>query len=323
MALTIDEEGQARTAEWKVRVAHRIYDIAVDRYGMEPGDLLFDCLTFPLSGGQEDLRRDAIETLNAIRQVKAELPGVHTILGVSNCSFGLKPAARRVLNSVFLYEAIEPRPRCGHRQRDARSCRSTASRKSSSKPRATSSTTARREGYDPLHALHRALRGRRRREGRRRPTAPPCRSRSASSSGSSTATAAASTTTSMKPSGSIDPLAIINEHLLDGMRVVGELFGAGKMQLPFVLQSAETMKTAVAHLEPHMEKARRRRRRARSSSRPCAATSTTSARTWSTSSSPTTATPCYNLGIKQPIQNIIEKAAEVDADAIGLSAACS
>ena len=107
VALTIDEEGQARTSEWKVRVAQRIYDIAVNRYGMEPGDLLFDCLTFPLSGGQEDLRRDAMETFEAIRRVKAELPGVHTILGVSNCSFGLKPAARRVLNSVFLYEAIE------------------------------------------------------------------------------------------------------------------------------------------------------------------------------------------------------------------------
>src|SRR6185312_14674899 len=101
------EEGQARTTEWKVRVAKRIYDIAVNRYGMEPGDLLFDCLTFPLSGGQEDLRGDAMETFNAIRQLKAELPGVHTILGVSNCSFGLKPSARRVLNSVFLYEAIE------------------------------------------------------------------------------------------------------------------------------------------------------------------------------------------------------------------------
>ena len=107
VALTIDETGQARTTEWKLRVAHRIYDLAVNRHGMEPGDLLFDCLTFPLSGGQEDLRGDAMETLNAIKQLKLELPAVNTILGVSNVSFGLKPAARRVLNSVFLFEAIK------------------------------------------------------------------------------------------------------------------------------------------------------------------------------------------------------------------------
>src|SRR5207302_7848870 len=101
------EEGQARTVGWKLRVAHRIHDIAVNRYGMEPGDLIFDMLTFPLSGGQEDLRRDAMATLDAIRRVKAELPGVHTVLGISNCSFGLKTPARRVLNSVMLHEAIE------------------------------------------------------------------------------------------------------------------------------------------------------------------------------------------------------------------------
>ena len=103
----IDEEGQARTLEWKLRVAHRIHDLAVDRYGLESSDLIFDALTFPLSTGDDDLRRDGIATLEAIRRIKAELPGVRTVLGVSNISFGLNPAARRILNSVFLHEAVD------------------------------------------------------------------------------------------------------------------------------------------------------------------------------------------------------------------------
>ena len=107
ICLTIDEEGQARTADWKLRVAKRIYDLAVDKYGIEPTDLIFDALTFPLSTGDDDLRRDAMETIEAIRRIKAELPGASTILGLSNVSFGLKPAARHVLNSVFLHECRE------------------------------------------------------------------------------------------------------------------------------------------------------------------------------------------------------------------------
>ena len=107
VCLTIDEEGQARTADWKLRVAHRIYDIAIERYGLEPTDLIFDALTFPLSTGDDDLRRDAMETIEAIRRIKTELPGASTILGLSNVSFGLKPAARHVLNSVFLHECRE------------------------------------------------------------------------------------------------------------------------------------------------------------------------------------------------------------------------
>ena len=106
ICLLIDEEGQARDVEWKLRVAHRIHDLAVDQYGLEAGDLIFDALTFPLSTGDDDLRGDAMATLEAIRRIKAELPGVHTTLGLSNVSFGLKPAARHVLNSVFLHEAV-------------------------------------------------------------------------------------------------------------------------------------------------------------------------------------------------------------------------
>src|SRR5919197_4382330 len=107
VALLIDEEGQARDVEWKLRIAHRIYDLATDKFGLQPEDLVFDALTFPLGSGQEDLRGDAIATLEAIRRIKAELPGARTILGVSNVSFGLSPAARQVLNSVFLHEARE------------------------------------------------------------------------------------------------------------------------------------------------------------------------------------------------------------------------
>ena len=107
ICLTIDEEGQARTAEWKLRVAKRIYELATEQYGMEPTDLIFDALTFPLGSGQEDLRRDGIETMDAIKAIKAELPGVSTILGLSNVSFGLKPALRHVINSVFLHECRE------------------------------------------------------------------------------------------------------------------------------------------------------------------------------------------------------------------------
>src|SRR5439155_747721 len=107
VCMTIDEEGQARTTDWKFRIAKRIYHLAQERYGLDPTDLIFDCLTFPLSTGQDDLRRDGVETMEAIKRVKAELPGASTILGVSNVSFGLKPAARHVLNSVFLHECVE------------------------------------------------------------------------------------------------------------------------------------------------------------------------------------------------------------------------
>src|SRR5207248_3825503 len=103
----IDTEGQARTADWKVRAARAIQDIAVDRYGLEPSDLLFDALALPLTTGMEESRRDGIETIDGIRRIKAELPGVFTVLGVSNVSFGLNPAARHVLNSVFLHECVE------------------------------------------------------------------------------------------------------------------------------------------------------------------------------------------------------------------------
>ena len=323
VALTIDEEGQARTADWKVRVAKRIYEIAVERYGMEPGDLLFDCLTFPLSGGQEDLRGDAMETLNAIRRVKAELPGVHTILGVSNCSFGLKPGARRVLNSVFLHEAVEygldaaivnakqilPLNRIPEEQL------STARDLIYDRRRPAGADGE--GGYDPLTHFISLFEGVETEKTVKvdRSTLPvEERLRSRIIDGDRRGIEA-----DLDDALAVmDPLAIINEHLLEGMRVVGELFGSGKMQLPFVLQSAETMKTAVAYLEPHMEKTD-----GAGKGKVVLATVRGDVHDIGknlvdiilTNNGYTT----FNIGIKQPIQNIIDKANEVDADAIGLS----
>ncbi len=316
VALVIDEEGQARDVDWKLRVAHRIHEIAVDRYGMEPGDLLFDMLTFPLGGGQEDLRGDAMATLEAIRRVKAELPGTHTILGVSNVSFGLKPAARRVLNSVFLAEAVEA-------GLDAAIVNARQIRPLSRIPEAQLEAARdliydrRRDDYDPLiHFLSLF----------EEVEAAPKRAEEQ---------AALPVEERLKQriidgdrrglEGDLDEalqemeaLTIINEHLLDGMKVVGELFGSGKMQLPFVLQSAETMKTAVSHLEPHME-------RVEGSGKGRIVLATVRGDVHDIGKNlvdiilSNNGYTVDNLGIKQPIATIIEKALEVEADAIGLS----
>jgi 5-methyltetrahydrofolate--homocysteine methyltransferase len=316
IALVIDEEGQARTVEWKLRVARRILDIAVNGFGLESSDLLFDMLTFPLSSGQEDLRRDAMETLQAIRQVKAEFPAVNTVLGVSNVSFGLKPPARRVLNSVFLYEAIEagldaaivnarqilPLNRIPEEQLQA--ARDLIHDR-------------RREGYDPLTHFIGLFEG--------------AQSEKAVKEDRSALPVAARLKSRIidgdrrgidadldEALGQYDALTIINDHLLDGMRVVGELFGSGKMQLPFVLQSAETMKTAVAYLEPYMEKAE-------GAGKGTIVLATVRGDVHDIGKNlvdiilTNNGYTVHNIGIKQPIQNVIEKAAEVNADAIGLS----
>jgi 5-methyltetrahydrofolate--homocysteine methyltransferase len=316
IALTIDEEGQARTAEWKVRVARRIHDIAVHDFGMEPADLLFDCLTFPLSSGQEELRKDAMETLNAIRQVKEELPGVHTVLGVSNCSFGLKPPARRVLNSVFLHEAVQhgldaaivnakqivPLNRIPAEQLEAA---------------LDLIYDRRREGYDPLTHFMGLFEGVETEKAVKvdRSTLPVnerLRQRIIDGDRRGIETDLDDALREMPP------LTIINEHLLDGMREVGELFGSGKMQLPFVLQSAETMKTAVAYLEPHMEKAE-------GAGKGTIVLATVRGDVHDIGKNlvdiilSNNGYTVFNIGIKQPISNVIEKANEVKADALGLS----
>jgi len=254
VALTIDEEGQARTAEWKSRVAERLITDITENWGLAEEDIIIDALTFPISTGQEEVRRDGIETIEAIRQIKAAHPDVHFTLGVSNISFGLNPAARQVLNSVFLHECVQagmdtaivhaskilPMARIPDEQREVA---------------LDLVYDRRREGYDPLQKLMELFEGvsaASARESRAQELAKlPLFERlerrivDGERAGLEDDLNAAMTE---KP-----PLVIINETLLSGMKTVGELFGSGQMQLPFVLQSAEVMKAAVAHLEPHMD----------------------------------------------------------------------
>ena len=251
----IDEEGQARTADWKVRAATAIHDIAVERYGLHPEDLMFDALALPLSTGMEESRRDGIETIEGIRRIKAELPGVYTVLGLSNVSFGLNPAARQVLNSVFLHECVE----AGLDAAIVHASKILPLAKIDDRAKEVCLDLIydrRTEGYDPLSELLTIFEG-------------------VSASSMAAAEDRSGWTVEMRlehriidgdrngieadldeaMAQDLTPLVIINEFLLAGMKTVGERFASGEMQLPFVLGSAETMKTAVAYLEPFMEKA--------------------------------------------------------------------
>jgi len=250
----IDEEGQARTAEWKLRAARAIHDLAVERYGLEPSDLLFDPLALPLSTGMEESRRDGVETIEGIRLIKEALPGVHTLLGLSNVSFGLNPAARQVLNSVFLHECVE----AGLDAAIVHASKILPLSRIDERAREVSLDLVydrRADGYDPLQELIALFQD--------------------ASATSTTEDAHADWPLERRLEQRIvdgnrqgleddlrqaletghDPLAVVNNILLSGMKTVGELFASGEMQLPFVLQSAETMKAAVAYLEPHMERA--------------------------------------------------------------------
>ena len=261
IALTIDEEGQARTSQWKVRVATRLIDDLVNNWQMKREEIMIDCLTFPIATGQEETRRDGIETLDAIAELRRLYPEIQMVLGVSNVSFGLNPAARVVLNSVFLHEAIE------------RGLTAAIVHPSKIEPLARIDERAREVALDLIY-------DRRRFEGDRC-TYDPLQEFLSIFEGVELVSAKASKFEEMmaKPlrerlqvriidgerkgladdldlalAEGIAPLQIINDHLLEGMKVVGELFGKGQMQLPFVLQSAEVMKQAVAHLEPKMER---------------------------------------------------------------------
>ena len=324
ICLLIDEEGQARDVEWKLRVAHRIHDIAVERYGLEPSDLVFDALTFPLSTGDEDLRKDGIATIEAIRRIKAELPGVHTTLGVSNVSFGLKPAARHVLNSVFLHECVEagldsaivhaarimPLNRIPDEQRQV-------ALDLVHDRRGTAGGDGTDPDYDPLHRLLALFEdvevGEVVKEDR---SGWPVEQRlsqriiDGERDGLEADLDEALQTT--------PALLIINDTLLAGMKVVGELFASGEMQLPFVLQSAETMKAAVKHLEPHMEKADDAGK-----GRLVLATVKGDVHDIGKNLVDIILTnngyEVHNLGIKISISEMIEKAKAISADAIGMS----
>ena len=253
VALTIDEEGMAKTAQRKLEVAQRIYDIVVKRHGMKPEDLIFDPLTFTIGSGDEASRDAGIQTLLGIKLIKERIPGVRTILGLSNISFGLDPYARQILNSVYLSEAIKH----GLDSAIVHASKIVPLAKLDAEDREITLDLIhdrRREGYDPLFAFIARFSGQKRidfgkgKDEMEMPVEERLKRRIIDGN-----------------KNGIDkhldeamqkhrPLDIINEILLDGMKVVGDLFGSGEMQLPFVLQSAECMKAAVAHLQPFMEK---------------------------------------------------------------------
>lgn len=318
VCLTIDEAGQPHDTEGKVRIARRLFEAATE-HGIAPEDIFFDTLTFPLSTGQAEYRRDGIHTIDAIRRIKAEMPGVHTILGVSNCSFGLAPAARVVLNSVFLHYAREAGLDAAiiNAAKIVPLNRIPAEQVEAARRLVFDERTA---DYDPLQALMGYFEGE---AGKIKKAA------------SQSALAALPVDERLKrhivdgeKAGleaaldealeSYPALQIVNTFLLDAMKTVGELFGSGQMQLPFVLQSAEVMKRSVAHLEPYMEKAD-------SQGKGTIVLATVKGDVHDigknlvdiilTNNGYTT----ENIGIKQPIQNIVDAAKRVGADAIGLS----
>ncbi|MGW3041541.1 methionine synthase [Kitasatospora sp. NPDC001159] len=319
IALTIDEEGQARTADKKVEIAERLIAELTADYGIDEGSILVDCLTFTLATGQEESRRDGIETIEAIRELKRRHPKVQTTLGLSNISFGLNPAARVVLNSVFLHECVEagldsaivhaskilPISRIPEDQREAA---------------LDLVYDRRRDGYDPLQRLLELFEG----------------VSAASVKASKAEELAALPLEERLQRRIIDgeragleadldealaerpALEIINDTLLAGMKVVGELFGSGQMQLPFVLQSAEVMKTAVAHLEPHMEKSD-------SEGKGTIVLATVKGDVHDIGKNlvdiilSNNGYNVINLGIKQPVSAILDAAQEHNADVIGMS----
>jgi 5-methyltetrahydrofolate--homocysteine methyltransferase len=315
----IDEEGQARTAEWKLRVARRLIDELTTTWGMAVDDIVVDCLVFPISTGQEEVRRDGIETIEAIRTLAADHPEVQTTLGISNVSFGLNPAARQVLNSVFLHECTEaglstaivhaskilPMARIPDEQREVA---------------LDLIYDRRREGYDPLQRFMQLFEG-----------------ATAASNRASRAEELAAlplferlerrivdgernglTDDLDAALGERPALDIINDTLLSGMKTVGDLFGSGEMQLPFVLESAETMKAAVAYLEPHMEKAD-------TAGKGKIVLATVKGDVHDIGKNlvdiilSNNGYDVVNIGIKQPINAIIDAARENRADVIGMS----
>lgn len=315
VALTIDEKGMAKTREEKLRVAKRIYQIVTQQYGIRPEDLFFDLLTFTLGSGSEEFRNAAPETIGAIRRLKKDLPGIHTILGVSNISFGLAPHARQVLNSVFLHECVEAGLDAAivHAKRIVPLFKITAEDLEAAQRLLHNKWI---DGKDPLQEYIAHF-------SKKQGTVEAPRERAGTIEdilknhildGSSDGL-----------NGDLDealkkykPLEIINEFLLGGMKVVGELFGAGKMQLPFVLQSAEVMKKAVAYLQQFMGKKDGQER-----GRIVLATVKGDVHDIGKNLVDIILTnngyKVFNIGIKQPVDAIVKAAIENRADAIGLS----
>src|SRR4051812_4850609 len=324
IALTIDEEGMALTADRKVAVAKRIYQLATEKYGIRPVDIIFDALTLPISTGQEDYRTAGIETLNAVRRIKEELPGVRTLLGVSNISFGLSTYSRRVLNSVFMHEAV-------NNGLDMAIVNYSKIYPLYKIPEAEVELAKKLiyrdwSNGDPLQVYMAHFAG-----------------QTAKSDQAETDVSALSVEDKLKyqiingekaigkgdnriPLEAVldealkkySPLDLINNVLLDGMKTVGELFGSRKMQLPSVLDAAGVMKAAVAYLEPKMEKKE-------GNQKGTIVLATVKGDVHDIGKNlvdiilSNNGYKVVNLGIKQPAETIIHAAKEHGADAIGLS----
>ncbi|MFJ8084467.1 methionine synthase [Streptomyces sp. NPDC096205] len=319
IALTIDEEGQARTAEKKVEIAERLIDDLTGNWGIREEDILVDCLTFTICTGQEESRRDGIATIEGIRELKRRHPDVQTTLGLSNISFGLNPAARILLNSVFLDECVK----AGLDSAIVHASKILPIARFDEEQVQTALDLIydrRSEGYDPLQKLMQLFEG---------ATAKSLKA------GKAEELAALPLDERLKRriidgeknglEADLDAaletrpaLDIVNETLLDGMKVVGELFGSGQMQLPFVLQSAEVMKTAVAHLEPHMEKTDE-------AGKGTIVLATVRGDVHDIGKNlvdiilSNNGYNVVNLGIKQPVSAILDAAEEHRADVIGMS----
>ncbi|CAM5746805.1 Methionine synthase [Streptomyces afghaniensis] len=319
IALTIDEEGQARTAEKKVEIAERLIDDLTGNWGIHEEDILVDCLTFTICTGQEESRKDGIATIEGIRELKRRHPKVQTTLGLSNISFGLNPAARILLNSVFLDECVK----AGLDSAIVHASKILPIARFSEEEVRTALDLIydrRAEGYDPLQKLMQLFEG---------ATAKSLKA------GKAEELAALPLDERLKRriidgeknglEADLDEalqsrpaLDIVNETLLEGMKVVGELFGSGQMQLPFVLQSAEVMKTAVAHLEPHMEKTDE-------AGKGTIVLATVRGDVHDIGKNlvdiilTNNGYNVVNLGIKQPVSAILDAAEEHKADVIGMS----
>jgi 5-methyltetrahydrofolate--homocysteine methyltransferase len=325
VALTIDEEGQARTAEWKLRVAHRLIEDLTSNWGIHVGDILIDTLTFPIATGQEETRRDGLETITAIRSLKEAFPEVQTTLGVSNVSFGLNPAARVVLNSVFLHECVEAGLDSAivHPSKITPMARIDARQKEVALDLIYDRRTFDGENctYDPLSEFLQLFEGVELAASRNirasELAALPLKERLERRIIDGEKVGLTDDLDAAMAEG-IKPLAIINDHLLEGMKVVGELFGKGEMQLPFVLQSAEVMKSAVAYLEPHMEKTS-------DAGRGRMLLATVKGDVHDIGKNlvdiilSNNGYQVVNIGIKQTINQIIDAAQENEVDAIGMS----
>ncbi|HET7302996.1 MAG TPA: methionine synthase [Segeticoccus sp.] len=333
VALTIDEQGQARTRDHKVAVASRLIDALTGQWGMDVSDIIVDCLTFPIATGQEETRRDALETIEAIREIKRRHPEVQTTLGVSNVSFGLNPAARVVLNSVFLHEAVKagldsaivhaakilPVARIPDEQREVALDLVHDRRRWAGEPGESELL------YDPLSTFLElfegvdaaSLKASRADE----MAALPLEERLARRIVDGERNGLEEDLQAALDKGH-GPLDVINDHLLEGMKTVGELFGRGEMQLPFVLQSAEVMKAAVAWLEPFIEEETgggKREAKARILLATVKGDVHDIGKNLVDIILSNNGYDVVNIGIKQPISEIVRVAEENSVDAIGMS----